>query len=302
MKKPQRTLAIAAVLATATIVWLWIASQPGGIDVKTRTQKDVNVAIVYSEDYGISLGGLEKLHSFDIHKYKRIYKQLLMDELIDPAHVYRPDEISEVDILRVHSKAFLQSLESTKTVARYLEAPAMKVLPRSMVESGVLSPFRRATGGTLLAARHALKCGVGINLGGGYHHAKPESGEGFCIYPIPKAKSDLDVELESGTGDLEYLKLLRECLPKAFNAAGSVDMVIYQAGCDTLEGDPLASLTMTEEGIVMRDALVIDACVDRGIPVVMTLGGGYGKNAWHAQYRSIKAILEMYGQAMSGND
>ena len=54
-------------------------------------------------------------------------------------------------------------------------------------------------------------------------------------------------------------------------------------------------LRMTAEGIVKRDLMVVDACVARGVPVVMTLGGGYSKNAWHAQYLSIKEILKTHG-------
>jgi len=67
-------------------------------------------------------------------------------------------------------------------VAAYLEAPEVGLIPAPLVEQGILSPFRHATGGTLLAARKALDHGIGINLGGGYHHAKPSAGEGFCIY------------------------------------------------------------------------------------------------------------------------
>ena len=73
------------------------------------------------------------------------------------------------------------------------------------------------------------------------------------------------------------------------------DIVILQAGCDTLKGDPLASLAMSLEGIVKRDAMVIDECVKRKIPVVMTLGGGYSKQAWEVQYASITRTLKKHG-------
>ena len=122
------------------------------------------------------------------------------------------------------------------------------------------------------------------------------------IYPIPKEQSDLDVELEAGTDDEAYLRVLSAHLPKVFQAAGKPDLVFYQAGCDTLAGDPLASLQMSESGIVQRDRMVIDACVRRELPVVMTLGGGYSPDAWHAQYASIRAIVESYGQATDGGN
>jgi histone deacetylase 11 len=111
------------------------------------------------------------------------------------------------------------------------------------------------------------------------------------IYPIPKENSDLDIELRAGTGDTEYLEILSRSLPGLFESS-KPDIVFIVGGCDTLKDDPLASLNMTEDGIVKRDWIVIEACLNRKIPVVMTLAGGYSKNAWHAQYLSIKNIIE----------
>ena len=54
---------------------------------------------------------------------------------------------------------------------------------------------------------------------------------------------------------------------------------------------------MSVEGLVKRDAMVVDAAVKRGVPVVMTLGGGYSKNAARAQYESIANLLKTYGLA-----
>lgn len=305
------------------------------------------VAIVYSSRYQIGLAGLERLHPFDIHKYVHIYTRLVKDGLLKPQEVYVPEPISEEAILRVHTRAFLESLKSSRTVAAYLEVPAVGVLPACMLRRGVLRPFRCATGGTLLAARRALQCGIGVNIGGGYHHAKPDAGEGFCIYadipiairtlqaegkirralvidldvhqgngtaicladddetftfsmhqrdiyPVPKEKSDLDIELEAGADDETFLRILSENLPALFERARP-DIVFLVAGCDTLAGDPLASLKMTEKGIVRRDMMVIGACVRRGTPVVMTLGGGYSANAWRAQYASVRGIIQTWG-------
>jgi len=310
------------------------------------------VAIVYSRHYQIEFGGLEKLHSFDIRKYARIYFQLITDGLIEPDDVFVPEEVTREQILLVHTPEFMKSLHNTTTVADYLELPIIGAAPKEVVDSCVLKSFRYATGGTILAGREALKYGIAINLAGGYHHAKPHAGEGFSvyadmaiairvlkkaglikrtlvvdldvhqgngtavifdgddtvftfsmhergIYPVPKEFSDLDVELSAGTGDAEYLKLLQKHLPRAIDIA-QPDIVFLQAGCDTLAGDPLAHLAMTEDGIVRRDAMVIDECVRRGIPVVMTLGGGYSKNAWHVQYGSIRRTIEKYGLAEGG--
>ncbi len=305
------------------------------------------VAIVYSKHYQMSFGGLEKLHSFDIRKYARIYLKLNTEGLLAPEDVFVPEAVTEEQILMVHTPEFLNSLKDSPTVAKYLEAPFVAVMPNALVDAAVLNAFRYATGGTVQAGRLALKHGIAINIGGGYHHAKPYQGEGFCIYadmpiairvlqkeklidramvidldvhqgngtavcfatddsvftfsmhqgniyPIPKAVSDLDVELSAGTNDEVYMAHLEKHLGPASDRANP-DIVILQAGCDTLRGDPLANLDMTLEGIVTRDAKVIDECVKRRIPVVMTLGGGYSKRAWKVQYASIARTLKEYG-------
>ncbi|MDP6637558.1 MAG: histone deacetylase [Phycisphaerae bacterium] len=305
------------------------------------------VAIVYSKHYQMSLGGLEKLHSFDIRKYARIYLKLNTEGLLRPEDVFVPEAVSKNEILLVHTPEFLESLKDSPTVARYLEAPFAATVPNALVDAAILNAFRYSTGGTVLAGRLALKHGIAINIGGGYHHAKPIAGEGFCIYadmpiairvlqkekligramvidldvhqgngtavcfatddsvftfsmhqgniyPIPKAVSDLDIELKTGTNDEEFLSILDKNLGSAIDRADP-DIVFLQAGCDTLKGDPLANLNMSLEGIVKRDAMVIDECVKRRIPIVMVLGGGYSKRAWKVQYASIARTLKKYG-------
>ena len=112
------------------------------------------------------------------------------------------------------------------------------------------------------------------------------------IYPIPKEHSDLDIEMNAGDEDREVLEKLEFVLPKIFEQA-KPDIVFYVAGCDMLAGDPLADMQMTETGIKKRDAMIILECLKRKIPVVMTLAGGYSKNAWRVQYESIKNILHL---------
>jgi histone deacetylase 11 len=133
------------------------------------------------------------------------------------------------------------------------------------------------------------------------------------IYPLPRATSALDVELPAGTGDGEFLRILASHLPAVLDGAAPdardpnaprrsrPDIVLIQGGCDTLAGDPLAHLAMTPDGIVRRDALIIDACRQRHIPVVLTLGGGYSKDAWKAQYESIARTIRQYGLGEAGN-
>ena len=352
---PHHTRAGAAVGAALALMLSGAAAHAMG---KPRVFKQVKaprsgralgkrVAVVYSKHYQVSVAGLEKLHPFDIRKYAKIYLKLNTDGLIRPADVFVPDAARAEDILRVHTRAYLARLKQPAMAARYLEAPAVANLPAPLLDACVLSPFRYATGGTILAARLALKHGIAINIGGGYHHAEPNKGGGFCIYadmpiavrvlqaekairralivdldvhqgngtavclagdddvftfsmhqgsiyPIPKATSDLDVELDAGTDDKAYLRLLRRHLPGVIDKA-KPDLVFLQAGCDTLAEDPLAALAMTRSGIVDRDAVVVDECVRRGLPVVIVLGGGYSKQAWAVQYASIRRTIATYG-------
>jgi len=306
-----------------------------------------HVAIVYSGEYRVDLGGVEQLHAFDVNKYARIYEQLEADGLLAGRPAVAPEPVSDDDLRLVHSDVLLRSLDSSRHIAEYLEAPVLAMLPVSVLRDTILRSFRWATGGTILAGRLALGCGIAVNLGGGYHHAKPHRGEGFSIfndiavavrrlradglfrrvlvvdldvhqgngtavifaddadtftfsmhqeelYPLPKAASDLDVGLDVGTDDETYLARLGEHLPRAFDAARA-DVVFYQAGCDTMRDDPLADLMMTEAGIVERDAMVVAACVERGLPVAMTLGGGYAPDAWHVQYASVRHLIDAYG-------
>ena len=94
------------------------------------------------------------------------------------------------------------------------------------------------------------------------------------LYPEMKESSSLDVELNAGTGDVEYYDRLRSSLRTVFNS--KPDLVIYQAGVDVWEHDTLGGLKLTERGILDRDTAVWEACLLHRVPVVVTLGGGYG--------------------------
>ena len=94
-------------------------------------------------------------------------------------------------------------------------------------------------------------------------------------YPFRKVPGRLDVELDDGTGDTEYLERLAEALPRAL-AAARPDLVFYLAGADPHEGDTLGRLTLTFEGLMRRDALVLESCRAIGVPVAIAIAGGYG--------------------------
>lgn len=96
-------------------------------------------------------------------------------------------------------------------------------------------------------------------------------------YPFHKVAGSLDVELPDGTGDDAYLAALADALPRVLEAAAP-DLVIYLAGADSHEGDKLGRLRLTFDGLARRDVLVLDSCRDVGLPVAITIAGGYGRN------------------------
>jgi acetoin utilization deacetylase AcuC-like enzyme len=94
-------------------------------------------------------------------------------------------------------------------------------------------------------------------------------------YPVPKQRSDLDVGLADRTGDAEYLARLEESLERVWSFAP--ELVLYQAGADPYRDDQLGGLALGVEGLERRDRAVLEGCARRGIPVVVTLGGGYAR-------------------------
>jgi acetoin utilization deacetylase AcuC-like enzyme len=94
-------------------------------------------------------------------------------------------------------------------------------------------------------------------------------------YPFTRIPSDLDVELPSGTGDEDYNNALDVALDQAWSAFGAPDLVFYVAGADPWEGDALGRLALTKPGLAARDSLVLQRCTTAGVPVVVTLAGGY---------------------------
>ena len=107
------------------------------------------------------------------------------------------------------------------------------------------------------------------------------------IYPAVKQTVDLAIELGSGAGDEEYLAPLRAGLPEALDSF-KPELVIYTAGVDCSEHDGLGSLAVSEDGIFQRDKLVIDEVTRRGIPLCITLAGGYWKGSDRPSIRMIR--------------
>lgn len=96
-------------------------------------------------------------------------------------------------------------------------------------------------------------------------------------YPLFKKTSDIDIELPKGAGDDEFLTALDSVVPGMLDRF-QPDLVLYQAGVDPHENDRLGTLAMTLGGLATRDRYVFEACKRVGVPVVSTMGGGYGRD------------------------
>jgi len=94
-------------------------------------------------------------------------------------------------------------------------------------------------------------------------------------FPFRKQRSKIDVELPDKTADDEYLAALDRVLPRVFEF--KPELVFYLSGVDALASDVLGRLSLTHDGLKARDRRVIEGCHRRGIPLVITLGGGYSR-------------------------
>ena len=272
-------------------------------------------AFVYSENYTVNLGE----HVFPVQKYRMVYQRLASEGLITPDNLFLPTFPERRDLLLVHTPEYLRDLENLAFSPRtmFSEIP----LTRKIVEG-----YKLFAGGTILAGQKALEKGMAIHLGGGFHHAFPSRGEGFCyindvavgirrlkrdkliekalivdcdlhqgngtafifqedrsvftfsihqenLYPM-KEKSDLDIGLPDFTGDEEYLAKLRSTLLQIWQSF-KPDIVYYLAGADPYEDDQLGQLKLTKAGLKKRDNWVISKCLEKKVPLVILLAGGY---------------------------
>lgn len=273
--------------------------------------------LVYSPRYDLNLGP----HVFPAQKYRLIRERLLREGIAAPDDILEPEPAIDEDVLRVHDAGYVQRLK-TGTLT-YEEIVQMEIpYSRKMVEAVWL-----AAGGSTLAGRRALADGIAFNLGGGFHHAFPDHGEGFCVihdvavairrlqaegaieralvidcdvhhgngtaaifagdptvftisahqynnYPAEKPPSDIDIHLDDGAGDAEYLVALSAQYPPALEKFRP-QLVFYVAGADPYYKDQLGGLALTMDGLKRRDRLVFEAARRAGAAVAVTLAGGY---------------------------
>jgi acetoin utilization deacetylase AcuC-like enzyme len=273
--------------------------------------------LIYHEGYDLNLGD----HVFPSEKYKLVRSRLLRDGFAELEDFVEPEPASDEDLLLVHTPEWIRKL-STGTLT-YEDVLRLEI-PYSRQ---TIRAFWLAAGGTIAAARNSLKDGVCYHVGGGFHHAFPGHGEGFCAindiavaarrlqrdgaidkamvidcdvhhgngtafifandasvftisihqynnYPAVKPPSDVDIHLQDGVGDQEYISRLREACETALNGFHP-DLLIYVAGADPYHDDQLGGLCLTQEGLYERDRMIISMGRASGAAVVTVFAGGY---------------------------
>lgn len=276
------------------------------------------IRLVYSKDYAVDIGQ----HVFPTTKYKLIKDRILKDPFFkNRVSFVSPRKAREEDVLLAHGKAYVHKLK-TGTLTREEIIKTELPYSRQLVEVSLL-----CCGGTILATQIALKSMLGIHIGGGFHHAFPDHGEGFCIlndiaiavkrlikygssdrvliidcdlhhgngtavifrqdkkvftfsihqennYPFLKPPSNLDIGLEDGAGDSEYLYALSENIPRIIMEF-KPSFILYVAGADPYKEDQLGGLKLTKEGLQRRDKFIFKLARTNSIPVAVVLAGGY---------------------------
>lgn len=115
-------------------------------------------------------------HRFPVAKYALLRDGVVSEGIVRAEHVLNPERATREELLRVHDAAYVNRFERGQMDAAELRRLGFPWSPELVERS------RRAVGGTLAAAAHAMDAGIAMNLAGGTHHAFADHGEGFCVY------------------------------------------------------------------------------------------------------------------------
>jgi acetoin utilization deacetylase AcuC-like enzyme len=153
------------------------------------TRANRTPAVVHSPRYRADIGA----HVFPMEKFRLIREEIVRRGLLGDSDVREPTPATAEQVLRVHDRAYVDKLTQGRLSAleeAVLELPYSKEL----VDASFL-----CAGGSILAADLSLERGFAINLGGGFHHAVPDHGEGFCVF------NDVAIAIR----DLQFAKRIR---------------------------------------------------------------------------------------------
>ena len=165
--------------------------------------------LIYHPHYDLNLGA----HVFPSQKYRLIHDRLLADGTATPEDFLRPEPASDEDVRRVHTAEYVHKLKAgtlSPDEEAKLEVPYSLELIRAVW---------LAAGGSILAGQRALADGWSANIGGGFHHACPDHGEGFCVIhdvaiAIRRLQADgaieramvVDTDVHQGNGTAEIFR------------------------------------------------------------------------------------------------
>lgn len=150
-------------------------------------------SLIYSPHFAMGFPGLRYLHPFDSYRARRAYQELCrsyglpwpggVNTEVGGLSLRTPaGPVSNAELELVHTPEYLLSLRRSVVVATAIEVMPFAILPNWFLRWCLVTPMRWAVAGTLLAAREALRTGLAFSLTGGFHHAKPGRGEGFCLF------------------------------------------------------------------------------------------------------------------------
>jgi acetoin utilization deacetylase AcuC-like enzyme len=117
-------------------------------------------------------------------------------------------------------------------------------------------------------------------------------------FPFDNEKSDLDIALDDGADDNVYLHALEKGVGQAL-VQSRAELAVYLAGADPYITDKFGRLSLTKQGLAERDKLIFHYCQQRGIPVAITMSGGYSKNIEDTidiHFQTVKTAVEFQGQ------
>lgn len=198
--------------------------------------------VVYAPQHDLGFPGLRHLHHFEGDKFSQAWR------LIEEAHgeaatrsltaTDRPATSRELEL--VHSPEYIQRATHSSELAGIVELPWLRFVPRWLTRRSIIEPMKWATRATMLAATLSLEAGLAVNLGGGFHHAKRDSGEGFCVW------NDIACAFES----------LRDQ-----SLIGESDHVLY-VDCDAHRGNGVASIFRDDPRVLIFDMFNTDVYPD----------------------------------------
>jgi acetoin utilization deacetylase AcuC-like enzyme len=295
-----------------------------------------NLKLVYSDRYHVDIGP----HVFPTEKYRLVKDRLASEDGLGEEYFISPGIPCDEDVFAVHTEEYIHKLKNAGLSSYEIQ---LMELPYS---KGLIEASLLCVGGTILACRQAMKEGTGVHIGGGFHHAFPDHGEGFCVlndiacgiraaqkydaagkvlvvdcdlhqgngtafifrdddsvftfsihqennYPYLKPPGSMDIGLEDGAGDGEYINSLEKNIPCIIKSFGP-ELMVYVAGADPYRKDALGGLALTLEGLKKRDELVIGLARAGKIPYAVVLAGGYAEDVDDTvtiHYNTIKTAI-----------